>query len=313
MNKNYDVVIIGAGPAGLAAGLYAARGDLKTAIFEKALVGGQIVLTTEVENYPGIPEKISGFDIIDRMKKQAETFGVEIIEESVNALGLRGICKLIETPSGIYEARTVIIATGAHPRKLNIPGELKLTGRGVSYCATCDGALYRGKKVAVIGGGDSAVEEALFLTRFAEKVYIVHRRDQLRAQKIIQDRAFKNPKIEFIWNSVPQEILGNDAVEGVLLYNKVTKERQELAVDGVFVYVGIIPNTELLEGKINLDNRGFILTDETMHTNIPGVYAAGDVVHKVLRQVVTAAADGAIAAYSAQKWIEENLEELKKS
>ncbi len=313
MDKNYDVVIIGAGPAGLAAGLYASRGGLKTAIFEKALVGGQIVLTTEVENYPGINDKVSGFDIIDRMKNQAESFGVKIIEEGVDAMGLRGICKLIETSSGIYEARTVIIATGAHPRKLNIPGEQKLTGRGVSYCATCDGALYRGKKVAVVGGGDSAVEEALFLTKFAEKVYIIHRRDKLRAQKILQDRAFKNPKIEFIWNSVPQEILGTDAVTGILLYNKETKKRKELEIDGVFIYVGIIPNTELLEGKVNLDDHGFILTDETMHTNIPGVYAAGDVVHKVLRQVVTAAADGAIAAYSAEKWIEENLEELKKS
>ncbi len=313
MDKNYDVVIIGAGPAGLAAGLYASRGGLKTAIFEKALVGGQIVLTTEVENYPGVDDKVSGFDIIDRMKKQTESFGAKIIEEGVDAMGLRGICKLIETPSGIYEARTVIIATGAHPRKLNIPGELKLTGRGVSYCATCDGALYRGKKVAVIGGGDSAVEEALFLTKFAEKVYIVHRRDKLRAQKILQDRAFKNPKIEFIWNTVPQEILGKDAVESIFLYNKVNKERKELPIDGVFIYVGIIPNTELLEGKVNLDDHGFIITDETMHTNIPGVYAAGDVVHKVLRQVVTAAADGAVAAYSAEKWIEENLEELKNS
>ena len=309
---NYDVIIVGGGPAGLAAGLYASRGGLKTAIFEKGLVGGQIVLTTEVENYPGVSGNVSGFDIIEKMKEQVINFGVDIIEEEIDAIGLRGLCKLIETPKNKYEAKTVIIATGAHPRKLNVPGEQKLTGRGVSYCATCDGALYRGKNVAVIGGGDSAIEEAQFLAKFAEKVYIVHRRDALRATKIIQDRAFKNPKIEFIWNSIVQEINGDTAVESISLFNKQTKEASKLAVDGVFVYVGIIPNTTLVESRVNLDDRNFIVTDETMHTNIPGVFAAGDVIHKVLRQVVTAAADGAIAAYSAERWIEENKEDFNK-
>jgi len=309
---NYDVIIIGGGPAGLAAGLYASRGGLKTAIFEKALVGGQIVLTTEIENYPGVDGNVSGFDIIEKMKKQAVDFGVDIIEEGIDAIGLRGLCKLIETPKGKYEAKAVIVATGAHPRKLNVPGEQKLTGRGVSYCATCDGALYRGKRVAVVGGGDSAVEEAQFLAKFAEKVYIIHRRDKFRAEKIIQERAFKNPKIEMIWDSIVQEVNGTMAVESLTLYNKNTKETSKLAVDGVFVYVGIIPNTELVESRVELDDRDFIVTDETMHTTVPGVFAAGDVIHKVLRQVVTAAADGAIAAFSAERWIEENKENFNK-
>lgn len=309
---NYDVIIIGGGPAGLAAGLYASRGGLKTAIFEKALVGGQIVLTTEIENYPGVDGNVSGFDIIEKMKKQAVDFGVDIIEEGIDAIGLRGLCKLIETPKGKYEAKAVIVATGAHPRKLNVPGEQKLTGRGVSYCATCDGALYRGKRVAVVGGGDSAVEEAQFLAKFAEKVYIIHRRDKFRAEKIIQERAFKNPKIEMIWDSIVQEVNGTMAVESLTLYNKNTKETSKLAVEGIFVYVGIIPNTELVESRVELDDRDFIVTDETMHTTVPGVFAAGDVIHKVLRQVVTAAADGAIAAFSAERWIEENKENFNK-
>ena len=309
---NYDVIIIGGGPAGLAAGLYASRGGLKTAIFEKALVGGQIVLTTEIENYPGVDGNVSGFDIIEKMKKQAIDFGVDIIEEGIDAIGLRGLCKLIETPKGKYEAKAVIVATGAHPRKLNVPGEQKLTGRGVSYCATCDGALYRGKRVAVVGGGDSAVEEAQFLAKFAEKVYIIHRRDKFRAEKIIQERAFKNPKIEMIWDSIVQEVNGTMAVESLTLYNKNTKETSKLAVEGIFVYVGIIPNTELVESRVELDDRDFIVTDETMHTTVPGVFAAGDVIHKVLRQVVTAAADGAIAAFSAERWIEENKENFNK-
>ena len=305
---DYDVAIIGGGPAGLSAAIYAARGGLKTVVFEKGLIGGQIVLTADLENYPGFEENMSGFDLIDKMKKQADKFNAHFIEENVTAVGLEGFCKIVETGNNTYRVKSVIIATGAHPRKLAVPGEERLTGRGVSYCATCDGALYRDKIVAVVGGGDSAIEEALFLTRFTKKVYIIHRRDELRAVKIVQERALKNPKIEIVWDSIVQEILGEKFVESLLLYNKKTKETTALNVNGVFIYVGIIPNNVLVESRVNLDRQGFIKTDITMHTKIPGIYAAGDIVHKVLRQVVTAASDGATAAFSAEKWIAENKE-----
>jgi len=305
---DYDVAIIGGGPAGLSAAIYAARGGLKTVVFEKGLIGGQIVLTADLENYPGFEENMSGFDLIDKMKKQADKFNAHFIEENVTAVGLEGFCKIVETGNNTYRVKSVIIATGAHPRKLAVPGEERLTGRGVSYCATCDGALYRDKIVVVVGGGDSAIEEALFLTRFTKKVYIIHRRDELRAVKIVQERALKNPKIEIVWDSIVQEILGDKFVESLLLYNKKTKETTTLNADGVFIYVGIIPNNDLVESRVDLDPLGFIKTDIAMHTKIPGIYAAGDIVHKVLRQVVTAASDGATAAFSAEKWIAENKE-----
>ena len=306
LNTQYDVAIVGCGPAGLSAAIYAARGGLKTVIFEKALVGGQITVTAEVENYPGFEESVSGFDIVEKMQKQAEKFDAEIKIEEVKAIGLEGLCKIVETNKATYRVKSVIIATGAHPRKLAVPGEEKYTGRGVSYCATCDGALYRDKIVAVIGGGDSAVEEAIFLTKFASKVYIIHRRDQLRAVKILQERVFANKKIEIIWDSVVQEIQGGNFVEKLLLFNKKTKKTSELTLDGVFIFVGIIPSSELVESRVDFDDQNFIKTDETMHTEIPGVYAAGDVTHKVLRQIITAGSDGATAAFSAEKWIEEN-------
>jgi len=311
-SANYDTVIVGGGPAGLSAAIYAARGGMKTVVFEQALFGGQIVVTDEVENYPGYVESVTGFDIADNLKKQAAKFGAEFKTETVKAIGLEGLCKIVETNKMIYRAKSVILATGAHPRKLSVPGEEKYTGRGVSYCATCDGALYRNKVVAVIGGGDSAVEEALFLTKFAKKVYIVHRRDELRAVKLVQDRAFKNEKIEFIWNSIVQSVDGGDYVEKIHLFNRKTEKLSEVEVDGVFIYVGIIPNNELVESRVNLDPQGFVIVDESMHTNIPGIYSAGDINHKVLRQVVTATADGAIAAFSAEKWIEENEDNFKK-
>ncbi len=307
----YDVIIIGAGPAGLSAAIYSARGGLKTAIFEKAIVGGQINVTDEVENYPGFEEPISGFELTAKMRAQAERFGTDFFDEEISALGLEGLCKVVETGSGKHRARSVIICTGAHPRLLNVPGEERLTGRGVSYCATCDGALYREKVVAVVGGGDSAIEEALFLTRFAKKVIVIHRRDELRAQKIIQERAFKNPKIEFIWDTVVQEFHGETRIEKLGLVNRKTKEVSMLPIDGAFVYVGILPNNELLESRIELDSAGFVFTDTHMQTNVPGIYAAGDIRHTVLRQVVTAASDGAIAAWSAEKWIIENYDALE--
>jgi thioredoxin reductase (NADPH) len=311
LNTQYDVAIIGGGPAGLSAAIYAARGGLKTIVFEKALIGGQIVVTADVENYPGFEENMTGFEIADKMQKQAEKFGAEIVMEEVKAIGIEGLCKVVETDASIYRVKSLIFATGAHPRKLAVPGEEKYTGRGVSYCATCDGALYRDKIVAVVGGGDSAVEEALFLTKFARKVYIIHRRDQLRAVQIVQERAFKNEKIEVIWNTVVQAIEGGEMVEKLILVNRKTNQISELKIDGVFIYVGIIPNSQLLESRTKLDEQGFVLTDISMHTEIPGVFSAGDVNHKVLRQVITASSDGATAAFSAEKWIEENRENFQ--
>ena len=312
LNTEYDIAIVGGGPAGLSAAIYAARGGLKTVIFEQALIGGQIVVTADVENYPGFEENLSGFDIADKMQKQAEKFNAEIRLEEVKAIGTEGLCKVVETSRGLYRVKSVILATGAHPRKLAVPGEEKFTGRGVSYCATCDGALYRDKIVAVVGGGDSAVEEAIFLTKFAQKVYIIHRRGELRAVKIVQERAAKNEKIEFIWDTVVQAIEGGDFLEKLILYNRKTGSISELPVHGLFIYVGIIPNSSLLESRVKFDEQGFVVTDDSMHTDIPGVYAAGDVTHKVLRQVVTASADGATAAFSAEKWIEENKDNFQR-
>ncbi len=306
----YDTIIIGAGPAGLSAAIYAARSGMKTAVFEKALVGGQITVTQDVENYPGFENAIEGFELTEQMRKQAERFGAEFIDAEVTEIGIEGKCKVIGTHEQEYRAKSIIFCSGASPRRLNVPGEEKLTGRGVSYCATCDGALYRNKTVAVLGGGDSAIEEGLFLTRFAEKVYVIHRRNELRAQYIIQQRAFKEPKMEFIWDTVLQEIKGEGKVEELELYNRKTDKISFLKVDGVFIYVGILPNTALLESRIELDTSGFVITDEHMQTNIPGVYAAGDIRSKVLRQVVTATNDGAIAAWSAEKWIAEHEEEF---
>ena len=306
----YDTIIIGAGPAGLSAAIYAARSGLKTAIFEKGIVGGQITVTQDVENYPGFETAIGGFELTEQMRKQALRFEADFIDDEVTAVGLEGKCKIIGTHDHEYRAKTVIFCSGAFPRRMNVPGEERLTGRGVSYCATCDGALYRGKTVAVIGGGDSAIEEGLFLTKFAEKVYVIHRRDELRAQYIIQQRAFKNPKMEFIWDTVLQEIKGETKVSELEVYNRKTDKLSFLKVDGVFIYVGILPNTALLESRLNLDSSGFVITDEHMHTNIPGIFAAGDIRSKVLRQVVTAASDGAIAAWSAEKWIAEHEEQF---
>ncbi len=308
---NYDVMIIGGGPAGLSAAIYSARGGLKTTVLEKALIGGQINVTDEVENYPGFEDALSGFDLTDRMRKQAERFKAHFLDEEATAFGLEGLCKIVETTGGKYRAKSLIICTGAHPRLLNVPGEEKLTGRGVSYCATCDGALYRDKVVAVVGGGDSAIEEGIFLTRFAKKVIVIHRRDQLRAQKIIQERAFNNPKMEFIWDTVVQEIHGDTRVERIEVVNRKTEKISFIPADGIFIYVGILPNNELFESRLQLDSGGFVLTNENMHTNIPGVFAAGDIRHTVLRQVVTATSDGAVAAWSAEKWIMENYDSIE--
>lgn len=314
MTDTYDVVIIGEGPAGLSAGLYASRSRLKTLIVEKEKAGGQIVTTDEVANYPGSIENATGPSLISRMVEQAKEFGAEIKLDTIKEVELEGKIKVLRGDKGEYKAKTVIIATGAQPRKIGCPGEAEFTGRGVSYCATCDAAFFEDMEVFVVGGGDAAVEEAMYLTKFARKVTLIHRRDQLRAAKSIQEKAFANEKMHFMWDSVVKEIKGDGIVESMLVENVKTGEVTEIVADeedgtfGIFVFVGFMPNTKLFEGIINMEN-GYIVTDQNMRTNIPGVFAAGDCRVKSLRQVVTATADGAIAATQAEKYIEENFSE----
>ena len=302
---NFDVIILGGGPAGFSAGIYAARGNVKTAIVDISMMGGQPSNYLELENYPGF-DMIGGYDLMEKFEAHADKFGVEKFPmQEIQKIELSNENKKIITNDKVFNAKTVIIATGAQPQKLNIPGEKEFVGRGVSYCAVCDGAFYREKTVAVVGGGNAAVEEANYLTRFADKVYIIHRRDKLRADKIVQERAFKNPKIEFIWDSVATKITGTDTVERLLIKNVKNNELTELTVDGVFPYIGFAPNTEMVNGQVQQNEQGFIKTDEFLNTSVKGVYAIGDVRVTPLRQVITAAADGAIAAVSAIKYLEE--------
>lgn len=302
----YDVVILGAGPAGLTAAIYSARGGLKTLVLERQMAGGQIATTDLVENYPGFPEGIGGYDLTELMKQQALRFGAEVREiEAVEAV-VPGALHRVVTASGAYEGRALIIATGLDPVGLGCGGEAQFTGRGVSYCATCDGALYRDKVVAVVGGGNSAVEEALFLTRFARKVYIVHRRDKLRADWVLQQRAFENPRVEILWNAQVREIKGGEAVAAVHVEFTERGEFQDIPVDGVFLYVGQRPNTEFLADlPLRRDPAGFILTDEQLATSISGIFAAGDCRANELKRVVWAAAEGALAARSAARYVED--------
>lgn len=302
--RAYDTIIIGGGPAGLAAGLYAMRSGLKTVLLEKLQPGGQVIVTDFVENYPGFPSGISGGELSAHMEAQARAVGLEIIATEVVSVDFTGPAKVVLTPDEEYKAPTIIVASGATYRRLNVPGEQQLTGKGVSYCATCDGPLFRDKEIAVVGGGNTAVQDAVFLARFARKVTIVHRRDALRATKILQERAFKNEKVDIAWNSVVVEINGNERVEGLVLRDVKTRADRSVPVDGVFIVVGTDPNTEFVKRSVVLDPAGYILTDEDMRTNVPGVYAAGDCRRKSLRQIVTAAADGAIAAVSAERYIE---------
>jgi len=299
-----DLIIIGAAPAGLTAGLYAARARLKTILLEKLSPGGQLVTTDLVENYPGFPEGISGFELVDRMKRQIEKFDLEIRTGEVIRLELSEEKKVVITDKEKFESRALILACGATPRKLGIEGEAVLTGKGVSYCATCDGPFYRDQEVAVIGGGDTAVEEALFLTRFAGKVHIIHRRDELRAIRLLQERAFASEKIGFIWDTIRVRITGSTAVEGIDLKNVKTGEEFHLPVDGVFTFIGYTPNSELVKDQLDLDEHGFVLTDNNMETSVPGVFAAGDIRSKLLRQVSTAVGEGATAAFAAEKFLE---------
>lgn len=309
LEKEFDVVILGGGPAGFSAGIYTARGNVSTAILDVSMLGGQPSNYLELENYPAFM-KIGGFELMEKFEEHADMFGVQKFPmQEIEVIDLVSYPKIIRTKEVEFRAKSVIIATGAKPMKLGVKGEEEFIGRGVSYCAVCDGAFYKDKVVAVVGGGNSAVEEAIYLTKFASKVYIIHRRDELRADKIIQDRATKNEKIEFVLNSVVCEIQGQDLVNNLILKNTKTDEMFNLAVDGVFPYIGITPNVENISGQITQDKAGFIITDETMKTSIDGVFAIGDVRKTPLRQVITAASDGAIAGVYAVKYIE-SLKEI---
>ena len=304
--KTRDLVIVGAGPAGLTAGLYAARAAIDTVLIEREMPGGQAATTEQIENYPGFPGGISGSELSIKMAEQVKEFGCEIVYSDVENIEREENAFRIKHLNGEIIAKSVIVATGAKPILLGIKGEQEFHGRGVSYCATCDGAFFRDKKVAVIGGGNAAVEEAIFLTKFASKVYLIHRRDKLRAAKIAQKKAFDNPKIEFVWNSVLEEIKGNQTVEKVIIKNVKTGESSELSVDGVFVFIGTQANSDLLKGLVDLDERGYVIAGEDTVTKVPGLYVAGDLRKKPMKQVVTAAADGAVAAMQAERYLAEN-------
>lgn len=298
-----DVVVIGAGPAGMTAALYASRANLKTHMIEKGVPGGEVNNTADVENYPGF-SLVSGPELAQHMYQGAMRFDAVHDYGDVSHIEVVGDLKRVHTSSKVYEAKAVIVTTGSFHRHLGVPGEEELAGRGVSYCAVCDGFFFRDKEIIVVGGGDSAVEEAHYLTQFASKVTVIHRRDELRAQKVLQDRAFANPKIEFIWDSVVEEILGTDAVEGVQIKNVKTGQTSRVDAQGVFIYVGLVPNSEAVKDLGITDQEGWIITDDHMATSLPGVFAAGDVRQKHLRQIVTATGDGGTAGFQAYQYIE---------
>lgn len=306
MTEAYDIIIIGGGPAGLTAGLYSGRARRRTLLLEKAAVGGQAATTDHIENYPGFPDGVGGFELTQMMRTQAEQFDVEIREiTGVESIEADGDDRLVVTDGESFRARSVIVASGAEPSTLGIPGETELRGRGVSYCATCDGAFYRDLVVAVVGGGDSAVEEAIFLTKFASKVYVIHRRDELRAARILQERAFDNPKIEMVWDSHLKKILGEGKVEEIVIENKNTHERSSIMLSGVFIYIGTVPNTTFCAGAIDLDDRDYVVTDDKLETSLAGVFACGDCRANRLKQVSIAVGEGALAAVEADKYIDE--------
>jgi thioredoxin reductase (NADPH) len=302
-----NVIIIGSGPAGYTAAIYASRADLQPMQFEGSIgSGGALMNTTDVENYPGFPDGILGPDLMDSFRKQAERFGTEIVTDDVAAVDLSGPIKEVTAGDGsIHRARSVIIATGSSYRELGLPNEKRLSGRGVSWCATCDGFFFRGQEIAVVGGGDSAVEEALFLTKFASQVTIIHRRDALRASKIMQERAFANQKISFMWNSVVTELHGDESLRGVTVRNVLTDELSELPLGGLFVAIGHRPNTDLFKGVLDMDDNGYLITQPgSTATNIEGVFASGDVQDHTYRQAITAAGSGCMAAIDAERWLE---------
>ncbi len=305
MNENYDVIIIGGGPAGLTAGLYASRAKLNSLLIERGLVGGQIANTERVENYPGFPEGISGFELGQLMHQQAAKYGLNTFLAEVIGIELQGEQKVIRTTEGDFIAKAVIIAGGSERQKLGVSGEEEFVGKGVSYCATCDAAFFREQPVAVAGGGDAAITEALYLAKFASKVTVIHRRNQLRASLILQEKALSQPKIEFRWNSIVEKIEGGDLVKRIRLRQVKTEEESTLEVAGIFISIGLKPNTDYLKGILPLAVTGHIITDEKMETKIPGIFAAGDIRHNSARQVITAAGDGATAAIYAEKFISE--------
>lgn len=309
MKKLYDIVIVGGGPAGLSAGIYVSRAKMSSVLLEKLMPGGQVLLTASVENYPGFEKEIPGSDLAGWMTNQAKTHGLEITTDEIASI--KHVHKdkhkfILETSSGdSLETLSVIVATGAHWNKLDVAGEKKLIGRGVSYCATCDGPLARGKEVVVVGGGDKAVEEALFLTKFASKVTLIHRRDRLRAVKGLQEKLLSNPKIEVVWDSVVTEILGDNLMESVTVKNKKTNKTSKINCKAIFIFIGISPNSNFVKGLVDVDEKGFIISDNNMKTSQDGIFACGDVRKKLLYQIATAVGEGATAAFSAQKYVEE--------
>jgi thioredoxin reductase (NADPH) len=301
-----NVIIIGSGPAGWSAAIYTARADLRPLLITGNELGGQIALTTEVENFPGFDEAIQGPELVERMQRQAERFGTTVLIDSVTELDVTGPPFTVKTASGSeFRARSVIVATGASPRRMGVPNEETLTGRGVSYCATCDGFFFRGKDVIVAGGGDSALQEALFLTKFASRVRIIHRRDSLRAGATLQHRARENAKIEFVWNSVVTSVNGEAKVESITVQDVKTGASQVLATDGVFVYIGHLPNNQLFEGKLAMDDQGYLVTDELMRTSVPGIFAAGEIQDHRFKQAATSAGQGVAAAMECEKYLAE--------
>ncbi len=303
-DRDFDIIILGGGPAGLSAAVYAARSAAKVAIIDISMFGGQPSNYLELENYTGF-KKVGGYELMEQFEEHADMFGVEKFPmEEIQSVDLNSEIKSVTTLNGVFKAKAIIIATGAQPKKLGVNGEKEYVGRGVSYCAVCDGAFYKDKIVAVVGGGNAAVEEAMYLTRFANKVYLIHRRNELRADKIVQERAFKNEKLEFVYDSVVKEIQGDDLVKNAVIENVKTGEISNLSINGIFPYIGFTPNVDLFSGQIEQDGNGFIVTDDKMQTNVKGVYAIGDVRTTPLRQVITAAADGAIAAVYAGRYVE---------
>lgn len=306
MDADHDIVIVGGGPAGLAAGLYAARAARRTVLLEKGVIGGQISLTERVENYPGV-EAIAGFDLAQTMLRQAESYGLETRNQEVLGLERLGALWRVKTNGGDYRAKAVIITSGADYNRLGVPGEERLTGRGVSYCASCDAPFFANQEVAVVGGGDAALDEGMFAARHVAKVHLIHRRAELRASRILQERAFANPKFEFVWNTVVTEILGEEQVTGVRLRNLLSGEERVLPVAGVFVFIGHHPNTAYLRSLVRMDEGGHIVVNEWMETDAPGLFGAGDARQNSARQVVTAAGDGATAAIAAERYISDRF------
>lgn len=300
-----DVIIIGSGPAGLTAALYTARADLKPLVFTGNEIGGQVSITNEVENYPGFPEGLTGPELVEKFQKQAERFGARVEYAEVTEVDFDNQPFRVISYDNEYQAKSIIIATGASPRKLGVPGEVELTGRGVSYCATCDGFFFQGREIVVVGGGDSALEEGVFLTKFASRVRVIHRRDQLRAGNTLQRRAKRNDKIEFVWNTVVTEINGNGAVDSVQVKDVNTGEVSTLEAEGVFIYIGHYPNSQLFKGKLDMDEEGYLITDRRTRTSVPGVFAAGEIADPVFRQVVTSAGEGCKAAIQAERYLAE--------